>query len=369
MLGVRALRAFSSLTAQSTSRASTNALRTTTNSIARTYTTRFAQSSKDQPKATSLDVDNNVFKTYKPVSPGIRHLRRPINDHIYEGRPVRLLTACLRKHGGRNSHGRITVRFRGGGHKRRVRLIDFVRTEPGEYDVIRIEYDPGRSAHIALIKARDPKAEGKAKWKYILATEGMRPGDVVQSFRMGIPDDTSVLRARTVRPGNVLPIRSIPTGTVIHCVSLLPNGKALLVRSAGSFAQVIHHEESGRYSHVRLQSGEIRKVLQDCCATIGRVSNLNWKGRKIGKAGRNRWLGWRPRVRGVAMNASVLFCLSIMCDILSRVFALGFSATTILTVVDVGNPNPTNILSLSGVGPRKASARVNLVPRALRTAI
>ncbi|OJA09391.1 hypothetical protein AZE42_06824 [Rhizopogon vesiculosus] len=303
MLGVRALRTFSSLVAPSSSRVSNNVLRTTTNSLARTYATQFAPSAKDQPKATSLDVDTNVFKTYKPVSPGIRHLRRPINDHIYEGRPVRLLTASLRKHGGRNSHGRITVRFRGGGHKRRVRLIDFVRTEPGEYDVIRIEYDPGRSAHIALVKARDPKAEGKTKWKYILATEGMRPGDVVQSFRMGIPDDTSVLRTRTIRPGNVLPIRSIPTGTVIHCVSLSPNGKALLVRSAGSFAQVVHHEESGRYSHVRLQSGEIRKVLQDCCATIGRVSNLNWKGRKIGKAGRNRWLGWRPRVRGVAMNA------------------------------------------------------------------
>jgi ribosomal protein L2 len=279
-----------------------------------------------------------------------------------------LLTASLRKHGGRNSHGRITVRFRGGGHKRRVRLIDFVRTEPGEYDVVRIEYDPGRSAHIALIKARDPKAEGKTKWKYILATEAMRPGDVVQSFRMGMPDETGVLRARTVRPGNVLPIRSIPTGTVIHCVSLSPTGKALLVRSAGSFAQVVHHDESGRYSHVRLQSGEVRKVLQDCCATIGRVSNLNWKGRKIGKAGRNRWLGWRPRVRGVAMNASVP-SLSQPCAILSRAFTLGFLARTILMVVDVVNPSPTNILSLSGAGPRRASAPVNLVPRVPRIAI
>ncbi|KAG1783345.1 translation protein SH3-like domain-containing protein [Suillus placidus] len=305
MLCVRALRTVSSLGTPSSFRALTHVFRTTTatNSIARTYATHFAPASKDEPKATSLDVDNNVFKTYKPVSPGIRHLRRPINDHIYQGKPVRLLTACLRKHGGRNSHGRITVRFRGGGHKRRVRLIDFVRTEPGEYDVIRIEYDPGRSAHIALIKARDANVEGKAKWKYILATEGMRPGDVVQSYRMGMPETTGILRARTVRPGNVLPIRFIPTGTVIHCVALSPTGKALLVRSAGSFAQVVHHDESGRYSHVRLQSGEIRKVLQDCCATIGRVSNLNWKGRKIGKAGRNRWLGWRPRVRGVAMNA------------------------------------------------------------------
>ncbi|KAJ8701748.1 mitochondrial 54S ribosomal protein rml2 [Pleurotus ostreatus] len=179
------------------------------------------------------------------------------------------------------------------------------------------------------------------KWSYILATEGMRAGDEVQSFRQGIPEgfvpgfdemqkeemerklietdegeegeqvDNSaqslaigILRTMTLKPGNVLPLRLIPPGTVIHNISLSPQGPGLLVRSAGSFGQVITHEDSGRYTHVRLQSGEVRKVLQECCATIGKVSNPLWKSRQLGKAGRARWLGRRPSVRGVAMNAN-----------------------------------------------------------------
>lgn len=208
---------------------------------------------------------------------------------------------------------------------------------------------------------RDPKAEGTAKWSYIVATEGMRAGDEVQSFRGGIPEgfipgfetpsdadaareraeellalgedadgvvvpqektsrtsggkdmsDTShslalgILRSMTLKPGNVLPLKLIPPGTVINSVCLKPDGPALLVRSAGTFAQVVSHEDGGRYTHVRLQSGEVRKVLRDCCATIGKVSNPLWKNRNLGKAGRRRWLGWRPSVRGVAMNAYVL---------------------------------------------------------------
>ena len=213
-----------------------------------------------------------------------------------------------------------------------------MRTEPGLHDVVRIEYDPNRSAHIALIKNRNPNIEGAKKWSYILASEGLRAGHVVESFRQGIPDglvegfvdskkirgkvlavddDDSaaanaslaigLLRARTVKPGNVLPIRLIPTGTIIHCIALKPDGRSILVRSAGSFGQVIVHEDNGRYSHVRLQSGEVRRVLQDCVATIGKVSNPLWKGRSLGKAGRARWLGRRPHVRGVAMNAYVTF--------------------------------------------------------------
>jgi ribosomal protein L2 len=290
-----------------------------------------------------------IFKTYKPVSPGIRHLRRPLNPHIYEGRPVRLLTIAKRKSGGRNAHGHITVRHRGGGHRQRIRTIDFTRQEPGVHDVVRIEYDPGRSAHIALVRNRDTKVEGMKKWSYIIATEGMRAGDEVQSFRQGIPDgfvpaskDVSkeerlqgsqeegdgidsvessaqslaigILRTMTLKPGNVLPLRLIPPGTVIHNVALSPKGPGILVRSAGSFGQVIAHEDSGRYTQVRLQSGEVRKVLQDCCATIGKVSNPLWKSRHLGKAGRSRWLGWRPSVRGVAMNAYVY---SILCASLS----------------------------------------------------
>ncbi|EGN93704.1 hypothetical protein SERLA73DRAFT_172000 [Serpula lacrymans var. lacrymans S7.3] len=343
MFGLRGssslLRCVQSLS-QPTQRPCYNLLRSSlhSNTITRTYATQLTPPPTSAPSATSLDASTTLFKTYKPVSPGVRHLRRPINNHIYPGRPLRLLTAPLRKKGGRNAHGRITVRFRGGGHKQRIRVVDFMRKAPGICDVVRIEYDPGRSAHIALVKNRNPELDGLKKWSYILACEGMRAGDVVESFRSGIPEGfvpgyvdsrdkrnstgeateaqaqsstesssaalaLGILRAKTVKPGNVLPLRLIPTGTVIHCVSLKPDGKGLLVRSAGSFAQIVTHEESGRYSLVRLQSGEVRKILQDCCAIVGKVSNPLWKSRKLGKAGRNRWLGWRPRVRGVAMNA------------------------------------------------------------------
>jgi ribosomal protein L2 len=272
----------------------------------------------------ALSRTSALFKTYKPITPGIRHLRRPLNPHLYKGRPVRLLTVAQRKSGGRNSHGHITVRHRGGGHKRRLRLVDFKREEPGPHDVVRIEYDPGRSAHIALVRNRAENAEGTKKWSYIVACEGMRAGDTVQSFRRGIPEgfvpgyseskeDKSEssslaigrLRAMTIRPGNVLPLRLIPTGTVIHNIALSPRGPAILVRSAGSFGQIVAHNEGEKYTQVRLQSGEVRKVLRDCCATIGKVSNPLWKNRNLGKAGRARWLGRRPSVRGVAMNAYV----------------------------------------------------------------
>ncbi|KAI1790970.1 mitochondrial ribosomal protein subunit L2 [Ganoderma leucocontextum] len=280
-----------------------------------------------------------LYKTYKPITPGIRHLKRPLSPHLYQGRPLRELTVPLRKRGGRNHHGHITVRFIGGGHKQRIRIIDFMRTEPGPCDVVRIEYDPGRSAHIALIKNRNADLPGGKVWSYILAPDNLRAGDVVESFRQGIPDGLvpgfvdskelrgktleqkgeeasltqsqtastaslalGVLRAITVKPGNVVPLRLIPPGTIIHNIALNPQGRAVLVRSAGTFGQVIAHEDSGKYSHVRLQSGEVRKVLQDCVATVGKVSNPLWKNRNLGKAGRNRWLGHRPRVRGMAMN-------------------------------------------------------------------
>ena len=300
------------------------------------YSTEVTLEQRPTDVNAALSRTSTLFKTYKPITPGIRHLRRPLNPHLYKGRPLRLLTVALRKKGGRNSKGRITVRSRGGGHKRRIRLVDFMRTEPGPHDVIRIEYDPNRSAHIALIKNRDPNVQGAKKWSYILACEGLRAGHVVESFRKGIPeglvegfvdstktrgkalavddDDRAaanaslaigLLRAKTVKPGNVLPLRLIPTGTIIHSIALNPDGRGILVRSAGSFGQVIVQEDNGRYSQVRLQSGEVRRVLQDCIATIGKVSNPLWKGRSLGKAGRARWLGRRPHVRGVAMNAYV----------------------------------------------------------------
>lgn len=311
-------------------------------SLTRKYATESTSSLNHSSKVNaSLAHASALFKTYKPVTPGLRHLRRPRNDHLYEGRPIRDLTVARRKKGGRNNQGRITVRHIGGGHRQRIRIIDFVRKTPGIHDVVRIEFDPGRSAHIALLQSRDKNA-GSKKWSYILAPEGLRAGDTVQSFRMGIPADIApeyaaqqeqileeaqgdeesgvatgaadsrgtdlslalgLLRSLTVKPGNVLPLKFIPAGTLIHNISLKPEGRSLLVRSAGSFGTVVAHKEGERYVQVRLQSGEIRKVLQDCCATIGAVSNPLWKSRSLGKAGRNRWLGRRPRVRGVAMNA------------------------------------------------------------------
>ncbi|KAG2022521.1 60S ribosomal protein L2 [Coprinopsis cinerea AmutBmut pab1-1] len=295
--------------------------------LARTYATEIWKNQKvDTEVEAALSRTQNIFKTYKPITPGRRHLKRPLNTHLYKGRPVRFLTIARRRKGGRNSDGHITVRHRGGGHKQRIRTIDFMRKTPGVHDVVRIEYDPGRSAHIALLKNRDPNATGTQKWSYIIATDGMRAGDQVQSFRQGIPDDfipgfevpkeeggssesasqslaLGILRSMTLKPGNVLPLHLIPPGTVINCISLKPKGPALLVRSAGTFGQVVAHEENGRYVQVRLQSGEVRKVLRDCCATIGKISNPLWKNRSLGKAGRARWLGRRPAVRGVAMNS------------------------------------------------------------------
>ena len=333
-----------------------SSVRSATNSIStfsqhRNYVTEIWKNSKPSEITDALTRTKDLYKTYKPVSPGIRHLRRPLNPHIYKGRPVRSLTVARRKNGGRNQHGVITVRHRGGGHKQRIRLLDYKREAPGIHDVVRIEYDPGRSAHIALLHNRDPNAIGEQKWSYIIATEGLRAGDQVQSFRQGIPagfipgfdsamagdsekeaDDNSdtggrsakrkrvdstessaqslavgLLRSLTLIPGNVLPLRLIPPGTVINTISLSPTGPGILVRSAGSFAQVVGYEEGSRYVQVRLQSGEIRKILRDCCATIGKVSNPLWKNRSLGKAGRSRWLGIRPSVRGVAMNAYVIF--------------------------------------------------------------
>lgn len=301
----------------------------------RSYASEIWKNVKKSELSDSLSRTKQLYKTYKPFTPSLRHLKRPLNPHLYAGRPLRILTIAKRKKGGRNNTGKITVRHQGGGHKQRIRMIDYFRLNPGIHDVVRIEYDPNRSAHIALLFNRNPAAVGNDKWSYVVATEGMRAGDEVQSFRQGIPDgfipgfkgsmetklnntkDTDeldsersaqslalgLLRSMTLKPGNVLPLRLIPTGTVINTISLKPDGPGILVRSAGSFGQVVAQDDESRYVHVRLQSGEVRKVLRDCCATIGKVSNPLWKNRSLGKAGRSRWLGIRPTVRGVAMNA------------------------------------------------------------------
>lgn len=260
-----------------------------------------------------------IIRTYKPRTPGMRHLRRPINDHLWKGRPYLPLTFPKkgRGKGGRNAHGKVTVRHRGGGTKRRIRTVDFDRWRPGPHIVDRIEYDPGRSAHIALVTE---KATGRKT--YILAADGLRAGDIVQSYRSGIPKsllnsmggviDPGILAAKTVFKGNCLPVHLIPVGTVVFNVGSRPKGPAVFCRSAGTHATIVGKEEetrddgtkvmTGMYVNVQLQSGEIRRVHKDACATIGVASNPHHQYRQLGKAGRSRWLNIRPTVRGVAMN-------------------------------------------------------------------
>ncbi|KAF2089003.1 ribosomal protein L2 [Saccharata proteae CBS 121410] len=255
------------------------------------------------------------LKSYKPRTPGLRHLRRPVNDHLWKGRPLRRLTFPKKGQGkgGRNNTGRVTVRHRGGGHKRRIRTVDFNRKEPGRQVVERIEYDPNRTAHIALLKN-----EGTGKLSYIIAAEGMRAGDTVESYRSGVPDhliesmggsvDPGLLAAKTAHRGNCLPLHLVPLGTQIYCVGTTRNKGAVFCRSAGTYATVINKDESEdkkvQSVAVKLQSGETRRFDPSVCATIGVASNPHHQFAQLGKAGRSRWMGRRPSVRGLAMNAA-----------------------------------------------------------------
>ncbi|KAI3392583.1 hypothetical protein diail_5495 [Diaporthe ilicicola] len=260
-----------------------------------------------------------ILRTYKPRTPGVRHLKRPINDHLWKGKPHRALTLPKKgqARGGRNNTGKVTVRHRGGGHKRRIRTVDFDRRAPGPHLVERIEYDPNRSAHIALLSNR---ANGKKS--YIIAADGMRAGDVIHSYRAGIPKDLlasmggiidpGVLASKTAHRGNCLPMHMIPVGTMIYCIGSKSHGPARFCRSAGTYGVIASKEEEtkddgtkivvGKHVSVRLQSGEVRKVDKDAIATIGVASNVHYNYTSLGKAGRSRWLGIRPTVRGVAMN-------------------------------------------------------------------
>ncbi|KAK0628158.1 50S ribosomal protein L2 [Bombardia bombarda] len=272
------------------------------------------------PVTTKTENDSTILRTYKPRTPGLRHLKRPINDHLWKGRPFLPLTYPKKGQakGGRNNTGTITVRHRGGGHKRRIRTVDFERWAPGPHLVERIEYDPGRSAHIALVTEQATRNKS-----YILAADGMRAGDIVQSYRAGIPQDLldsmggvldpGILAARTAWRGNCLPMHMIPVGSIVYNVGSRPNGGGVFCRSAGTHATLISKEEetrddgtkvmTGKYVNVKLQSGEIRKVSKDACATMGVASNTLHHYRQLGKAGRSRWLNIRPTVRGLAMNA------------------------------------------------------------------
>ncbi len=225
-----------------------------------------------------------ALKTYKPTSPGRRQLVLVDRSDLWKGKPVKKLTRGLSKSGGRNNQGRITVWQRGGGHKRRYRIIDFRRRKFGVPAVVeRLEYDPNRSAFIALIRYED------GELSYILAPQRLQPGDAVVA-------DERV----EVKPGNAAPVGNIPIGAIVHNVELKPGKGGQLARAAGTYAQIVGRD--GDYTQLRLTSGEIRVVHSRCMATIGAVSNPDHANVSLGKAGRARWLGRRPTVRGVAMN-------------------------------------------------------------------
>ena len=220
----------------------------------------------------------------KPTSPGRRFVIKVVNPELHKGKPYKGLLDSKSSSGGRNNAGRITTRHRGGGHKRRIRIVDFKRDKDGVPAVVeRLEYDPNRTAHLALLKYADGDR------RYIIAPRGVRAGDPILSGS-----------SAPIRPGNAMSLRNIPVGSVIHCVELKPGKGAQIARSAGSSAQLVARE--GAYATLRLRSGEMRRVRADCRATLGEVGNSEHNLRSLGKAGAKRWRGIRPTVRGVAMN-------------------------------------------------------------------
>ncbi len=224
------------------------------------------------------------LKQYKPTSPGRRGMTRVTTDDVTRTDPEKSLTKFLHRTGGRNNVGKMTVRFRGGGHKRAYRTIDFKRDKGNvPAKVATIEYDPNRSARIALLHYADGEK------RYILAPVGLAVGDMVQSGATA-----------EVRPGNALPLINMPLGTTVHNIELRPGKGGQLIRSAGGFGQVMGREND--YVQIRLKSGEMRRILGACMATVGQVGNVDHENESTGKAGRSRWRGWRGHVRGVVMN-------------------------------------------------------------------
>ena len=225
-----------------------------------------------------------ALKTFNPTTPSLRQLVLVDRSELHKGKPIKALTEGKKRSGGRNNTGRITVRQRGGGHKRRYRVVDFKRRKfDVEATVERLEYDPNRTAFIALIKYDD------GELAYILAPQRLGPGDkVISGERVD------------VQPGNAMPLGNIPVGTIVHNVEMKPGRGGQIARSAGTYVQLIG-KDSG-YAQLRLGSGEVRMVREQCMASIGAVSNPDQQNINLGKAGRKRWLGRRPVVRGVAMN-------------------------------------------------------------------
>ena len=225
-----------------------------------------------------------ALKTYNPTSPSRRALVQVDRSELYKGKPEKALTVGLTKKGGRNNMGRITMRRQGGGHKRTYRIIDFKRRKwDVPATVTNLQYDPNRTAFIALLKYKDGEVA------YILAPQRLAVGDTVIA---GASVD--------VKPGNAMPLRAMPVGTILHNIEMKPGKGGQIARSAGTYAQLVGRD--GGYAQVRLKSGELRMIHQECMATVGAVSNPDHMNINLGKAGRKRWLGKRPQVRGVAMN-------------------------------------------------------------------
>lgn len=225
-----------------------------------------------------------ALRTYNPTTPSQRQLVTVDRSELWKGKPVKSLTEGLTKSGGRNNYGRTTARHIGGGHKRKYRMVDFGRQKTGVPAIVeRLEYDPNRTAFIALIKYSD------GELSYILAPQRLKAGDVVESGE-GVD----------IKPGNALPLKNIPVGTLVHNVELKARKGGQLARAAGSYVQLVGKDVG--YALLKLRSGEVRMVRSECMATIGAVSNPDNQNQNLGKAGRTRWLGKRPVVRGVAMN-------------------------------------------------------------------
>jgi large subunit ribosomal protein L2 len=226
-----------------------------------------------------------ALKSFNPVTPSLRGTILIDRSELWKGAPVKGLTEGKHSSGGRNQHGRITVRFRGGGHKRAYRLVDFKRrTKFGVPGIVeRLEYDPNRTAFIALVKYQDNELA------YIIAPQRLKVGDTVISAEKA-----------DIKPGNAMPMSAIPVGTIIHNIELKPGAGGKLARSAGTFAQLVGKDQG--YAQVKLQSGELRVIRSECMASIGAVSNPDNSNQQLGKAGRSRWLGRMPHNRGVVMN-------------------------------------------------------------------
>ncbi|KAJ3294648.1 hypothetical protein HK104_003390 [Borealophlyctis nickersoniae] len=270
------------------------------------YVEKLAAQGKSPPERTGPLLENKFFKVvgdmkiHKPVTNGSRHRREPTRFHLYEGGCIKRLAFRKNHTGGRNNTGRITVRGRGGGYKRLIREVDFYRNVPGPHEVVRLEPDPNRSAELALLRNLATN-----EFSYIIRPAGLDPGMIVQSWRSGIPEprpgEEPIPKYKMIQVGNCLRIKDIPVGTIVHCIGKSRDAPGAMCRAAGTSGQILHTADTG-YAQIRVQSKEVRMVSVNACATIGEVGNKNHHLTVLGKAGLRRHMGFRPKVRGIAMS-------------------------------------------------------------------